>query len=362
MRDHFIPAAFLGRFSSDERGPSRGRRLTEMRRGSPLPHQARAEAIGFTHDLYDVDFDTSFSQHGARFVDALWDEYEPRLPTALDMLSEDRCDLDHWINVLVPFVGSLLVRDRWYGERLGDAHRRDNPEQRFEGVDDFVFSDANMNLNRIAGRNRFMGRLLVSDWVVGETTHDLCTSDLGYAHLVDQVEHEGRLQERVGVVVPTSKRSLLVVRPEPRVRVLEWDGHRWGRSRNKFVTDSLSAAQVNAVIALDAQDFVAGSEQAVGSIDPALLAKRSIDEVQHLQEYWPYRTGTADLAGVWGPLRQAVTGLPPSVIGSKPLQPMAGITDRFRGEVVTVDLTGPKQTRLLQDVIPMDASGFLFEW
>src|SRR5699024_2031730 len=104
------------------------------------------------------------------------------------------------------------------------------------------------------------------------------------------------------------------------------------------------------------------SEQAVGSIDPTILAKRSIDEVQQLQEYWPYRTGTAELAGIWGPLRQAVRGLSPSVLATMPLQPMAGLTDRFRDEVATVDLTGPKQARLLQDVIPMDACGFLFEW
>lgn len=333
-----------------------------MRPGSSQPRQARAETIGFAHDLYDVDFDTSSSQHGARFVDALWDEYEPRLATALDMLTEDRCDLDHWINVLVPFVGSLLVRDRWYGKRLADAHRRDNPEHWFEDLEDFVFSNANMNLNRIAGRNRFMGRLLVSDWVVGETTQDLCTSDLGYAHLVDYVQYRGILQERVGVIVPIAKRSLLVVRPEPRVRVLTWDGHRWGRIRNKFVTDSLGAAEVNAAIALDAQDFVAGSDEAVSSIDPAILAKRSIDEVQQLQEYWPYRTGTSNLAGIWGPLRQAVRGLPPSALATMPLQPLAGLTDRFHDEVRTVSLTGPKQARVLQDVIPMDASGFVFRW
>ncbi|WP_022918604.1 hypothetical protein [Ruania albidiflava] len=100
----------------------------------------------------------------ARFVDALWDEYEPRLTTALDMLTDDRFDLDHWINVLVPFVGSLLVRDMWYGKRLADAHRRDNPEHWFEGREDFVFSNASMNVNRIAGRNRFISRLFVSDW------------------------------------------------------------------------------------------------------------------------------------------------------------------------------------------------------
>src|SRR5699024_11523342 len=44
-RDHFIPAALLWRFSSDQEQPNRSRRLTVMRPGSPQPHQARAETI-----------------------------------------------------------------------------------------------------------------------------------------------------------------------------------------------------------------------------------------------------------------------------------------------------------------------------
>lgn len=312
-----------------------------MRPRSPRPHQARAEAIGFTNDLYDIDFDTSFSHHGARFVDALWDEYESRLPAALDMLAEERCDLDHWINVLVPFVGSLLVRDRWYGERLANAHRRDGAEGRLQDLEEFAFDNTNMNLNRIVGRNRFIGRLLVSDWVVGESTHDLCTSDLGYALLLDQVEYEGKAQDRVSVLVPVSRRTFLVIRPEPSVRVLEWQGGRWGRRLNMFATDSFDAAEVNALIARCAQDFVAGSEQAVSSIDPTFIATKSPDVLQAVQEYWPYRTKSADLQGIWSPLRQAVEGLPPSVIGATPLQPLAGITDRFHEQVVTWDAATP---------------------
>jgi hypothetical protein len=361
-RDHFIPAAFLGRFSCDDQQPSRSRRLSVMRPESLGPYRARAETIGFARDLYHVDFDTSSSDHGARFVDALWDEYEPRLATALDMVIENRCDLEHWINVLVPFVGSLLVRDRWYGARLAEAHRRDDPEHWSDGLDELVFGDVNMNLNRIAGRNLLMGRLLVSDWVVGETTEDLCTSDLGYTYLVDVVEYKDEMRERVSLAVPISKRSLLVIRPEPRVRVLTWDGRRWGRLLNRFVTDSISASDLNMAMALDAQDFIAGSAEAVGAVDPALLAKRSIHEVQQFQEYWPYRTASADLAGIWGPLRQALRGLPPSALATMELQPHVGLTDRLRNDVVIMDAPRPRRARVLQDVISADASGFLFEW
>lgn len=333
-----------------------------IRPGSAAPHQSRAETIGFTNELYDIDIDDSFSQHGERFVDALWDEYETRLPGALDRLAAGRCDLDNWINVLVPFVGSLLVRDRWYGERLANAHRRDGAELWPESLEDVALGTTNMNLNRVLGRNRFMGRLLVSDWAIGETSHDLCTSDLGYALLLDQVAYEGRAQDRVSVLVPVSRRVLLVIRPEPRVRVLEWNEGRWGRRLNRFTADSFDAGEVNNLIAQCAQDFVAGSEQAVSSVDPSLIGKNSPDDLQSVQEYWPYRTKTAQLAGIWSPLRQAVDGLPPSVLGMTPLQPLAGIADRFQERVVSYTAASSGRPPLLQDVIPVDPSGFRFEW
>ncbi|MGL4340454.1 MAG: hypothetical protein ACRCSP_08560, partial [Rhodoglobus sp.] len=190
-KDHFVPAALLGRFSVDETGPARRRRLAVVRRGVPQAHQATAEAIGFANKLYDVDFDTSLSKHGPRFVDALWDDYEPRLPRALDLLSEDRCDLDHWINVLVPFVASLLVRDRFYGERLTHAHQGEINEK--SPLDAIAFGDSNINLNRILHRNGIMGRLMVSRWLILEVEDDLCTSDLGYAFECDQVERDGHV-------------------------------------------------------------------------------------------------------------------------------------------------------------------------
>lgn len=361
-RDHFIPAAFLGRFSDDEERDSRRRRLSVMRSKAFRPHQSRAETIGFTNSLYDIGFDTSFSHHGEKFVDALWDEYEDRLPAALDMLVEGSCDLDHWINVLVPFIGSLLVRDRWYALRLANAHRRDNADVGPECLDDFAFDKTNMNMNRIIGRNRFIGRLLVSDWVVGESSNDLCTSDLGYALLLDQVKNEGKVQDRVSVLVPVSKRTFLVIRPEPSVRLLEWHGGRWGRRLNRFVPESFDATELNTLIARCAQDFIAGSEEAVTSIDPSIIATNSPDELQSMQEYWPYRTKSADLAGIWSPLRQAVAGLPPSAIASIPLHPLAGITDRFHEKVVILNAASPERPQFLQDVISMDSSGFLFEW
>lgn len=60
-REHFIPAAFLDRFSGDEDedGSARRRRLEVVPKGAVLQHAARAETIGYAKNLYYVDFDES---------------------------------------------------------------------------------------------------------------------------------------------------------------------------------------------------------------------------------------------------------------------------------------------------------------
>ncbi|WP_082600032.1 DUF4238 domain-containing protein [Agromyces sp. Root81] len=358
--DHFVPAALLGRFSVDEGKRYRSRRLNVLRKGASRAYLAKAETVGYENNLYDVDFDASMSEHGAGFVDALWKEYEPRLPTALDLLSEGRCDLDHWINVLVPFVASLLIRDRWYGERLANAHQWKDHEEGW--LKDAVFSESNLNLNRIVQRNGIMGRLLVSRWSMLEVEDDLCTSDLGYAFELDQVERDGRVEDRVFLVVPLSRRAVLFVAPEPVVQVLEWREGRWGREILSLAHNQVNAADVNDTIARCAQDFVAGSQAAVDSVDPGSIGKISPAELQAIQEYWPYRARTNELAGVWGALRLAANGVPPADLGRTLLEPHIGLTDRFDRAVTTVNVGPARQARVLQDVIDCGPTGFRFTW
>jgi hypothetical protein len=136
---------------------------------------------------------------------------------------------------------------------------------------------------------------------ITETADDLCTSDLGYTFGFDQVEHAGRLKDRAYLMVPVSKRTLLFVAPEPEVRVLEWHYGRWGREIGAFSANQVDASDVNDAIARYAQDFIAGSEQAVRSVDPTSIARISSAEIQKVQEIWPYHTKTTELGRVAKP-------------------------------------------------------------
>ncbi|WP_433674792.1 DUF4238 domain-containing protein [Microbacterium gorillae] len=231
MRDHYIPAAFLGRFSGEEGDALRERRLQVLRPGQHVSQPSRAAAIGFVNDLYDVDnIDGQMHPSGERFVDDLWDEYEPRLSTALDNLIGGTLPLVEWLEVVVPFVASLTVRDRFYGERLVNAWQNDASTSDEDSLLIELAADkSTVNQNRIMGRNRAMGKLLVSGWSLGTTQSDLCTSDLGYAYYVDTIERDGVEEVLLRLIVPISRRAFLAISPEGPSKVLSWEKGRWRR-------------------------------------------------------------------------------------------------------------------------------------
>lgn len=63
-KDHFIPAALLGRFSEDDSGPLRKRRLHVVSRHT-AGRVATAASIGYKKGLYGVDQDFSRPRRGA---------------------------------------------------------------------------------------------------------------------------------------------------------------------------------------------------------------------------------------------------------------------------------------------------------
>ncbi len=332
MRDHFIPAAFMGRFSSEPDEPLRRSLLQVLRPGQRIPTTSSASSIGFVNDLYDVDnVDGVMSKSGNRFVDDLWDEFEPRLSAVLDDLIAGRLALVDWLEVLVPFVASLTVRDRFYGARLVDAWRNDARVS----VEDAAFIEiaadkSNLNHNRIIGRNYAMGKLLASDWSIGETDSDLCTSDLGYAYYIDQIDREGGTEDLVRLMVPISRRAFLVISPEGPTTLLNRAEGQWGREVHSLLPQSDLARSLNRLIAGFSQDFVVGSSEALADVIGEPRRQRTPAQIQELQEYWPYRVSSKTLSGVWGALRNVVRhNLGPIEALHVPLEPNAGLTDRI---------------------------------
>lgn len=141
--DHYIPASYLGRFSSEEDRPRRRRRLwiADQQQGRVL-WQA-AETICGARDFYSVS-----SSLDPRLIDKMWTSYEPDLNRALDRLITGQLDAAQWLKTLVRFVAALLVRGPdfdvrfnarfdWFGGALGryltTASDRNSSQQRHLG-------------------------------------------------------------------------------------------------------------------------------------------------------------------------------------------------------------------------------------
>src|SRR4051812_41391139 len=103
-RDHYLPAAFIGRFSNDTFFPARDRSIFVYDRKKGITAPSTPNKIGFKKGLYDLR-----ATHGATSIDK-W-SYEGRLSEVLDALaSSDKISLDDWIHILVPFVSGLFIR------------------------------------------------------------------------------------------------------------------------------------------------------------------------------------------------------------------------------------------------------------
>ena len=274
----------------------RDRKLRVISRHSE-PRTARASAIGYKKGLYDVDKDFFVTSQG-RAIDNLWDAYEPNLSSALDALIGGTLTASDWIRVVVPFVAATFARDRSYAERVEERLVR-------QGVDDprtnspWLFDKTHLNMNRVVEMNRFAARAIMCDWYVYEADGDLGVPDLGFGF--DLMEpYEGR--DVVGLMLPVGRRHLLELVPVPeRVAALRPAGGDW-QVPITYAHSAATPAELNECLAKCAQDFMAGTEAALGTLnsdDMATFDPAAIDEVL---SQWPFNVDTLTLSGIHAPL------------------------------------------------------------
>jgi len=108
-RQHYLPAAFLARFSVDPNPDLRRRVIVVGQRNPFAIFESAAEGVGFVRGLYEYG------------LGDIWRAYEERLPAALDEISRTEAteiDGEIWLRVLVPFVAGLLLRGPDFEEPL----------------------------------------------------------------------------------------------------------------------------------------------------------------------------------------------------------------------------------------------------
>ena len=176
---HYLPAAYLGGFSS-ERGARRSRRVGVLRRGAPAPTLTRTGKLLRVRGLYEP------SPVAPVDLERHWQRYERKLPSAIEMLvSGPLVDAATWLHVLIPFVTGTLLRGPEFERRF---------RQRIAGIDLDLISPGNENGARLIESQRLFAPVMAARWVVLFSPEvELVTSDLGWVHASP---HDG---ERIGL-------------------------------------------------------------------------------------------------------------------------------------------------------------------
>ena len=216
-RQHYVPASFIARFSSQQTGQTRKRRLWVRESGAERAYSKPARKLAYEIGLYDVENDSMGSK---KTLDIAWN-YETSLPAALDALT-NRQPLDGllWASTLVPFVAGLFVRGPDYPAQYAQRFPI-SPETLVQGLS---VAD-NATAGRLINLQELLAPTMASKWSVVHfpAGTELITSDTSFA-LMGPAAHWPAI---TGYVIPISRTATLVVSPQVRRTVLEWTDGRW---------------------------------------------------------------------------------------------------------------------------------------
>jgi hypothetical protein len=251
-RQHIVPAALIGGFSSERRGRLRERRVWVARRGQPKIRQARAGSIGYEKDIYLLRDNWGMPPG---IVDQQWQGYERRLPSALKKaatIRDEPLDAQLWL-VLARFVAGLFVRTPDYAD-----DDRAAIESLYEGkLRDYASPD-NASVKRLLDHQWLSSTLLFCRWTfIWAGAQHLVTNDNGYCLAQD-------LNGQPAAAVPLGPDLVLLVSRGPGNLRAWWDGERWrmeGFNLAEDNSDVPGVRLVNASLALTARRDVYGMSQ-----------------------------------------------------------------------------------------------------
>jgi len=352
---HYLPAAFLGRFSADTKKSARSRPLWVRSLAAPRSHVSSASKVGGEIGLYDVDDDSLGPE---KTLDYAWgyESFVPRALAALE-LRDPHPDARGWLLGAVPFVAGLFARgpefQMEFAERLPAELRKNSPH----------LGGANSATGaRLVDLQVLLAPILVSRWAVMHFPGDaeLITSDRGYALTTTP---GGGLPS---YAIPIGRHAALVLTPRDRGTLIRWSDESWVVEIAHFDADLSEAERLNHAIGGFARQAVFGSSQeAVDEVSALGKADRLtaglfvvLDPASHLYDYFRVLIATAEPPGPDGSLTDEVDW---KKISSEdwraPVVVECLFPDRTRGGVsvrdgrISIDLTyGIEQRRARKQV------------
>jgi hypothetical protein len=251
---HWLPAAYLARFSPAPVRPRRKSIVSVLWRGQQRANRARVETLTRQRGLYGGETGLGLD------LERNWWAYEEDLPRVVDDLSTGALvSGGDWLHVLVPLVTTLLVRGPEFEQRF---------DRRIESQGGYLGADRMPNVSRLMEIQRFLAVVMVCRWTVAHSSVPLIANDIGWT----SAEERG---DEPGVAVPLDPRHVLVVAPTQGRRVLDWDGRRWLAVIEREELAAGAAIEWNRMTALRAQRLVLGADESdVEPYDGDLTAER----------------------------------------------------------------------------------------
>jgi tetratricopeptide (TPR) repeat protein len=250
-RHHFLPASFLGLFSSDKRDiPLRRKVLTIANKMNGKIFNGPASQIGCINNFYKLTDAPEGIDPG--YIDEIWTKYESELPSAVNQLVNQNIDTEQWARVLVPFVACLLLRGPDFDFRL---------KRRFASMGinykDLPISLDSTNLVRPLELQRLLSPILTSKWIVLSIhgQENLITNDLGYAPFWN------RLIGDSGMAIPLGLRHILIIVPQLSRTITRSVNGKWIPIIEYQDEPTDSHNKLNETLARNAQRFICGSNE-----------------------------------------------------------------------------------------------------
>ncbi|MGV0050907.1 DUF4238 domain-containing protein [Mycobacterium colombiense] len=262
---HYIPAAFLGRFSPDTEGRLRERRVWVLKAGGRgRARLSAAESVGCVDNLYQLYGQPFFNQQNPSAVDDVWARYEQRLGPSLDELSKtgknETCIMTipgkTWLRVLVPFVTGLFVRGKEWESRYSERMKSLYASEHFS---DPEHKSDNTNVSRLMEFQRLLAPVMSARWVVMHVRgdHPVITNELGFTFFRPP---DGSSAQ--GVAIPISTSTILGLVPLPpnsgRCIMRDRGKGQWRANIEHVTLNANDQRNFNAAMANIAEEFLAG--------------------------------------------------------------------------------------------------------
>ena len=243
-RQHYLPAAYLARFSKDQNPVGRQRQVVVGDRETRRVFTTAVSNVCGISDFYTL----KEMPESPNLIDDIWSSYENQLPFAISQLCEGHISGLLWATVIIPFVAGILARGPDFNTRF---------ENRLStiGLGEFNTPD-NTNFARLMEIQRLRPALMVARWIVLEThAQNIITTDIGF------MPFENAELGTLGLAIPLGLNSLLLLSPSTKkVIAYEFEGE-WFPTIEYSEISAHDYLTLNVALGKSAQRFLFGPDE-----------------------------------------------------------------------------------------------------